>query len=89
MFSKNDDDKDYTPEDDDEEDISPASILQHPTMYKYCNYSNLAEDELGSPPHVGGTIGSEKFPVKLYAILAQKEFKEIITWCHMAVPGRS
>lgn len=60
------------------------------TLYKYRDFGHVAEDddELGSevPSPQVQTRGSEssirvqKFPVKLYAILAQKEFQDIICW---------
>jgi hypothetical protein len=60
------------------------------TMYKYRDFSNVAEDdediaEVPSPSansrgNMESSIRVQKFPVKLYAILAQKEFQDIITW---------
>jgi hypothetical protein len=62
------------------------------TMYKYRDFSNVPEDELEQQPSaatpppasnrgsVESSIRVQKFPVKLYAILAQKEFHDIITW---------
>jgi len=62
------------------------------TMYKYRDFSNVPEDELEGQPSaatpppsnsrgsVESSIRVQKFPVKLYAILAQKEFQDIITW---------
>ena len=65
------------------------------TMYKYRDFGNVPEDQevessaSASPPpppasRGGGSLESsirvQKFPVKLYAILAQKEFHNIITW---------
>jgi hypothetical protein len=63
------------------------------TIYKYRDFSNVAEDEIehqqpssASPPPTSSrgsmesSIRVQKFPVKLYAILAQKEFQDIITW---------
>jgi hypothetical protein len=58
-------------------------------MYKYNDYAKLEEHELAVPttPASGrgstdSSIRAQKFPVKLYAILAQKEFHDIITWMH-------
>jgi len=59
--------------------------------YKYRDLANVPEKDLDdqsqeSPPAAGRTRGStesirvQKFPLKLYAILAQKEFQEIISW---------
>lgn len=62
--------------------------------YRYRDFSNVAEDEeeaaasnepsaISPAPgrnNVETSIRVQKFPVKLYAILAQKEFNEIITW---------
>jgi len=60
--------------------------------YKYRDFSNVTEDDedaLGSEAvaapapsrnSMETSIRVQKFPVKLYAILAQKEFNEIITW---------
>lgn len=64
------------------------------TMYKYRDFGSVPEDQdvgdgpAESPPPPpsarGGSLESsirvQKFPVKLYAILAQKEFLDIITW---------
>lgn len=60
------------------------------SLYTYRDFSNVAEEELedvsaslAPPSHHGRaetSIRCQKFPVKLYAILAQKEFNEIITW---------
>jgi hypothetical protein len=59
------------------------------SMYNYRDFSNVAEEELEevpastAPPSRAGvetSIRVQKFPVKLYAILAQKEFNEVITW---------
>jgi hypothetical protein len=62
------------------------------TIYKYRDFSNVAEDEIeqqpssATPPPTSSrgsmesSIRVQKFPVKLYAILAQKEFQDIITW---------
>lgn len=60
-------------------------------MYKYNDYANVEQDQdLGEqiptavvPSSRGSgesSIRVQKFPVKLYAILAQKEFHDIITW---------
>ncbi|KAL3927789.1 MAG: hypothetical protein SGBAC_012929 [Bacillariaceae sp.] len=80
---------------DKDESESPASeaIMElastGSSMYMYRDFSNVAEDELEDvpastpPPSRAGvetSIRVQKFPVKLYAILAQKEFNEIITW---------
>lgn len=70
---------------------SPDSMAKdETTLYKYRDFGHVAEDdeELGSevPSPQVQTRGSEssirvqKFPVKLYAILAQKEFQDIICW---------
>ena len=63
------------------------------TVYKYRDFSNVNEDDedaVGTPD--GGPVPApsrntmetsirvQKFPVKLYAILAQKEFNDIISW---------
>jgi HSF-type DNA-binding len=63
---------------------------QDATLYKYRDFSNIAEDgddvaEVPPPmPTTRGNMESsirvQKFPVKLYVILAQKEFHDIITW---------
>ena len=61
------------------------------TMYKYRDFGNVPEDQEveaspspSPPPSSRGSLESsirvQKFPVKLYAILAQKEFQDIITW---------
>lgn len=58
------------------------------TLYKYRDFSNMpeeqdAEDDTNNSNNRGSlesSIRVQKFPVKLYAILAQKEFHDIITW---------
>jgi HSF-type DNA-binding len=61
------------------------------SMYQYRDFSNVPEEELEQqpmaappPPPSRGPVESsirvQKFPVKLYAILAQKEFADIICW---------
>jgi hypothetical protein len=71
--------------------IADDENLDGATLYKYRDFSNVAEDELEQqpspstpPPSNRGSVESsirvQKFPVKLYAILAQKEFQDIITW---------
>lgn len=75
-----------------DEDKLPEALTKEETstLYKYRDFGHVAEDdeELGSevPAPQVQTRGSEssirvqKFPVKLYAILAQKEFQDIICW---------
>jgi len=67
-----------------------ASPTDNDTMYKYRDFGHVAEDDddVASaeipPPTLNNRGGSEssirvqKFPVKLYAILAQKEFHDIM-----------
>jgi hypothetical protein len=60
------------------------------SWYMYRDFSNVKESELDdipvashAPPSRAGTetsIRVQKFPVKLYAILAQVEFNEVVTW---------
>lgn len=62
------------------------------TWYRYKNYANVQEEdeEFGEQLPTALTaartgsgessIRVQKFPVKLYVILAQKEFRDIITW---------
>lgn len=57
------------------------------TLYKYRDFSNmpeepdLPEDNTSSPRgSLESSIRVQKFPVKLYTILGQKEFHDIITW---------
>jgi len=57
------------------------------TLYKYRDFSTMPEEqdaeEDNSPSKQGSlesSIRVQKFPVKLYAILAQKEFHDIISW---------
>lgn len=70
-----------------------ASEGTNSSMYKYRDFSKVSDDEIDqqpstsdSPPPsssrggVESSIRVQKFPVKLYAILAQKEFHDIITW---------
>lgn len=68
-----------------------ASPTNTATMYKYRDFGHVAEDDddvasAEIPPptpnsRAGGSESSirvQKFPVKLYAILAQKEFQDIM-----------
>lgn len=77
----------------DESTSDEATDGANATMYKYRDFSTVNDEELeqqspepSSPPPnssrggVESSIRVQKFPVKLYAILAQKEFQEIITW---------
>lgn len=70
-----------------------GGVEEGSTMYKYRDYSNVDPEQLEKedqglaqspppPPSKGSetSIRVQKFPVKLYAILAQKEFNDIITW---------
>lgn len=62
------------------------------SMYKYRDFSHVGEDDdaevaADNPPPTPSSRGSsessirvQKFPVKLYVILAQKEFHDIIAW---------
>lgn len=60
------------------------------TLYKYRDFGQVQEDDddvAEIPPPTPSSRGStessirvQKFPVKLYAILAQKEFHDIICW---------
>jgi len=61
------------------------------TWYRYKDYAVVQEDQpefvekmptaLSAARGAGeSSIRVQKFPVKLYVILAQKEFKDIITW---------
>ena len=58
------------------------------TLYKYRDFSNMPEEQDTEEESSGNnnrnslesSIRVQKFPVKLYAILAQKEFHDIITW---------
>lgn len=57
------------------------------TLYKYRDFASVAEDLESEPAassqanrSLESSIRVQKFPVKLYAILAQKEFSDIITW---------
>eukprot|EP00540_Astrosyne_radiata_P020461 CAMPEP_0116844412 /NCGR_PEP_ID=MMETSP0418-20121206/12671_1 /TAXON_ID=1158023 /ORGANISM="Astrosyne radiata, Strain 13vi08-1A" /LENGTH=338 /DNA_ID=CAMNT_0004475357 /DNA_START=96 /DNA_END=1113 /DNA_ORIENTATION=+ len=56
------------------------------TLYKYRDFASVPEDHENDPApaqsnrSLESSIRVQKFPVKLYAILAQKEFSDIITW---------
>ena len=56
------------------------------SLYKYRDFSTMPEEadaeEEGNSQRgsLESSIRVQKFPVKLYAILAQKEFHDIITW---------
>jgi HSF-type DNA-binding len=70
----------------------PMPVSQDGTpMYKYRDFGHIEEDDEGVGSDIpapaqsnrGGSESSirvQKFPVKLYAILAQKEFHDIICW---------
>jgi hypothetical protein len=69
---------------EDAESADPKAI-----KYKYRDFSNVKEDDEATieiPAQVPSRGSSEssirvqKFPVKLYTILAQKEFHDIISW---------
>lgn len=78
----------------DEEGTAIPEASNGSSMYQYRDFSNVPEEELERQPHAGppppnhnssrgpveASIRVQKFPVKLYAILAQKEFQDIITW---------
>lgn len=73
--------------DDDEPPIPP--MLQEDseaTLYKYRDFSAVPEDpdHEAVPPQANRSLESsirvQKFPVKLYAILGQKDFSDIIIW---------
>ena len=57
------------------------------TLYKYRDFSNMPEEQDTEEESNGNnnrnslesSIRVQKFPVKLYAILAQKEFNDIIS----------
>lgn len=78
-----------------ENNTSPASNegKSGSTVYKYRDFSTVNEDDedaVGTPDGspvpapsrntMETSIRVQKFPVKLYAILAQKEFNDIISW---------
>lgn len=62
------------------------------SVYRYRDFSHVGEEDdaelaAENPPPTQASRGTsessirvQKFPVKLYAILAQKEFQDIITW---------
>lgn len=57
------------------------------TLYKYRDFSTMPEEPDAEEENNSNQRGSlessirvQKFPVKLYAILAQKEFHDIIAW---------
>ena len=80
----------------DEEGTAIPEASNANSMYQYRDFSNVPEKELdqqpSTPPNrsshnsnssrgpVESSIRVQKFPVKLYAILAQKEFQDIVTW---------
>jgi HSF-type DNA-binding len=75
----------------DEEGTAIPEACDGSSMYQYRDFSNVPEEELEqqptTPPPTSNSRGAvessirvQKFPVKLYAILAQKEFQDIITW---------
>jgi hypothetical protein len=56
------------------------------TLYKYRDFASVPEDQEAETAQsqanrsLESSIRVQKFPVKLYAILGQKEFSDIITW---------
>jgi hypothetical protein len=75
----------------DEEGIAIPEAANSNSMYQYRDFSNVPEEELDRqplaappPPSSRGAVESsirvQKFPVKLYAILSQKEFTDIVCW---------
>jgi HSF-type DNA-binding len=75
--------------DDDDDNIPIPPMLQEDadaTMYKYRDFASIPDDALQESStttnnrSLESSIRVQKFPVKLYAILAQKEFGDIITW---------
>lgn len=62
------------------------------SVYRYRDFSHVGEEDdaelaAENPPPTQASRGNsessirvQKFPVKLYAILAQKEFQDIISW---------
>jgi len=73
------------PDDNDSTDGGKGAL-----WYRYKNYALVAEDQdfvermptaMSASRGTGeSSIRVQKFPVKLYVILAQKEFRDIITW---------
>ncbi|KAL3937036.1 MAG: hypothetical protein SGARI_002307 [Bacillariaceae sp.] len=72
----------------DEEGVSIPEKGDGSNIYQYRDFSNVPEEELDQQPlaappppssrgAVEASIRVQKFPVKLYAILAQKEFSDI------------
>ena len=70
---------------------SDQALASFPIMYKYRDFSSVENEdkleheaniseELSPPPPSYNSIRIQKFPVKLYAILAHKEFHDIIAW---------
>ena len=75
--------------DSDNEDPPIPPMLQEDadaTLYKYRDFANVLDDPDSDPVpaqsnrSLESSIRVQKFPVKLYAILGQKEFGDIITW---------
>ena len=75
--------------DSDNEDPPIPPMLQEDadaTLYKYRDFANVLDDPESDPVpaqsnrSLESSIRVQKFPVKLYAILGQKEFGDIITW---------
>lgn len=72
--------------------IEPDEVSEaNGSMYRYRDFSKVSEEEIDQPESsdnspssnrggVESSIRVQKFPVKLYAILAQKEFHDIIAW---------
>jgi hypothetical protein len=56
-------------------------------FYRYRDFSEVSEKDVANEPNACSNGGKaprnsrvQKFPTKLYAILAQKEFQDIVTW---------
>ena len=68
---------------------SPERTDESPNFYKYRDFSNANEKDIQNAIDAtptapknsrAQTSGIEKLPPKLYAILTQKDFQDIITW---------
>ena len=74
--------------------ISETSNGLSNSFYHYRDFSNVAEKDIENHPNSTGntniaiapptsrghTVRVQKFPLKLYAILTQKEFQDVISW---------
>lgn len=72
--------------------VIPEASDASSNCYQYRDFSNVPEKDLENQPNTnsnggitppssrGHTVRVQKFPLKLYAMLARKEFQDVISW---------